>query len=242
MSINQTQSVSFSPQIQNISGLDPETALMAVQSTRANLLEDQMKSQLDDVKMRNEKIAKLNDALSAARSLSARFKSEAKAGDKISDIVKKELKDDLKELHKSVRNRAHELLNGAAPNTNEEKAFMNNKNRSSIAILGPANKLPGYSAGKEKLESTPGKTSAMNQDLHQKAAAAGVTFDMNNKGELEKAIENMKSMIDTESNSQQMDMLRLQSLTNKRNEAFDLMTNFIKKMQDNRSSITGNMR
>ena len=41
---------------------------------------------------------------------------------------------------------------------------------------------------------------------------------------------------------QQMDMLRLQSMTNKRNEAFDVMTNFIKKMQDSRSSIIGNMR
>ena len=41
---------------------------------------------------------------------------------------------------------------------------------------------------------------------------------------------------------QQMDMLRLQSLSNKRNEAFETMTNFIKKMQDNRNSIIGNMR
>ncbi|SDC91985.1 hypothetical protein SAMN02799630_01723 [Paenibacillus sp. UNCCL117] len=52
----------------------------------------------------------------------------------------------------------------------------------------------------------------------------------------------LKSKIDAIANSQQMDMLRLQSLTNKRNEAFDVMTNFIKKMQDSRSSIIGNMR
>jgi hypothetical protein len=39
-----------------------------------------------------------------------------------------------------------------------------------------------------------------------------------------------------------MDMLRLQSLNNKRNEAFDLMSNFVKKMQDSRSSILSNMR
>lgn len=51
-----------------------------------------------------------------------------------------------------------------------------------------------------------------------------------------------KSEIDALSNSQQMDMLRLQSLSNKRNEAFDLMTNFVKKMQDSRSSIIANMR
>ncbi|MFS0860821.1 MULTISPECIES: hypothetical protein [Paenibacillus] len=52
----------------------------------------------------------------------------------------------------------------------------------------------------------------------------------------------LKGQIDALGNSQQMDMLRLQSMSNKRNEAFDVMTNFIKKMQDSRSSIIGNMR
>lgn len=52
----------------------------------------------------------------------------------------------------------------------------------------------------------------------------------------------LKNQIDAASNTQQMDMLRLQSMSNKRNEAFDVMTNFIKKMQDSRSSIIGNMR
>lgn len=55
-------------------------------------------------------------------------------------------------------------------------------------------------------------------------------------------MQNIKGQIDALSNSQQMDMLRLQSLSNKRNEAFETMTNFIKKMQDNRNSIIGNMR
>ncbi|MGG4482137.1 hypothetical protein [Paenibacillus illinoisensis] len=44
--------------------------------------------------------------------------------------------------------------------------------------------------------------------------------------------QSLKNQIDALSNSQQMDMLRLQSLSNKRNEAFDVMTSFIKKMQD----------
>ncbi|OPG99461.1 hypothetical protein B2I21_04435 [Chryseobacterium mucoviscidosis] len=55
-------------------------------------------------------------------------------------------------------------------------------------------------------------------------------------------VQALKSKIDALSSSQQMDMLRLQALSNKRNEAFDVMTNFIKKMQDSRSSIIGNMR
>ncbi|MBS4220328.1 hypothetical protein KHA96_18670 [Bacillus sp. FJAT-49711] len=60
--------------------------------------------------------------------------------------------------------------------------------------------------------------------------------------ELEETINQLKRDMDAQSNSQQMDMLRLQSLSNKRQEAFDVMTNFIKKMQDNRSSIIENMR
>ena len=60
------------------------------------------------------------------------------------------------------------------------------------------------------------------------------------KNEEERAL--IKQQMDTLANSQQMDTLRLQSLSNKRNEAFDTMTNFIKKMQDNRSSAISNMR
>ncbi|QJR15516.1 hypothetical protein [Usitatibacter palustris] len=52
----------------------------------------------------------------------------------------------------------------------------------------------------------------------------------------------LKGRIDSLISSQQMDMLQLQSLTNKRNEAFEVMTNFMKKMQDNLSSIVGNVR
>jgi hypothetical protein len=59
---------------------------------------------------------------------------------------------------------------------------------------------------------------------------------------LDAGITSLKGKIDAAGNSQQMDMLRLQSMTNKRNEAFDVMTNFVKKMQDSRSSIIGNMR
>jgi len=55
-------------------------------------------------------------------------------------------------------------------------------------------------------------------------------------------IQTISARIDGINSTQQLDMLRLQSLTNKRNEAFDIMTNFLKKMQDSRSSIVGNMR
>jgi hypothetical protein len=62
------------------------------------------------------------------------------------------------------------------------------------------------------------------------------------KGALDKAVTDLKGQVDSMGSTQQMDMLRLQSLSNKRNEAFDLMTNFMKKFADKRDAIIGNMR
>lgn len=86
---------------------------------------------------------------------------------------------------------------------------------------------------------------SISDDLAAKLAAEGIA-DASKKEytaeELKQATEKLKGSIDNLSNSQQMDMLQLQSMTNKRNEAFDVMSNFIKKMEDSRSSIIGNMR
>lgn len=85
-------------------------------------------------------------------------------------------------------------------------------------------------------------TSQEQSNLSQLYSAAGITGTPKTKGEVDAQINTVKQSIDSLGNSQQMDMLRLQSMTNKRNEAFDVMTNFVKKMQESRSSIIGNMR
>lgn len=67
-------------------------------------------------------------------------------------------------------------------------------------------------------------------------------LDTSTLGKVREGLAHVRGLVDSASNSQQMDMLRLQSLSNKRNEAFDVMTNFVKKMQESRSSIIGSMR
>ncbi|GAB3124722.1 hypothetical protein [Glaciibacter psychrotolerans] len=54
--------------------------------------------------------------------------------------------------------------------------------------------------------------------------------------------QHLRELIDSLVHRQQMDMLRLQSLTNQRNETFDAMADVIQRMQDSRSGIVGNMR
>lgn len=59
---------------------------------------------------------------------------------------------------------------------------------------------------------------------------------------LEKCISHIKTKVDLMSNSQQMDMIRLQSLQNKRNEAIEIMTNSIQKTQRIQDLINENIR
>ena len=68
------------------------------------------------------------------------------------------------------------------------------------------------------------------------AAVTGSTT----KGEVETAITKIKGMIDAESNNQQMDMLRLQSLNNKKNESVEILTTTQKKHSDSTSGIIRN--
>ena len=82
----------------------------------------------------------------------------------------------------------------------------------------------------------------LNEQLNQLNAEKGATTDTAKQAELDGQLQTVQNQINTLSNSQQMDMLRMQSMNSKRNEAFDAMTNFLKKIQDSRSSIIGNIR
>ncbi|TCB58426.1 filamentous hemagglutinin N-terminal domain-containing protein [Acinetobacter terrae] len=162
----------------NLSGMDLESALMAVQSQRANLLESQLRDQIAGVQAKNEQIGKLNTTLNSLQALLTIF---------------------------STTQKSIQLTAGS----NIDKLF---------------------------------------QKLKVDAQSAGVDIgsllkgNILNKADIEALQTRIRGQIDSGSNSQQMDMLRLQSLTNKRNEAFDVMTNFIENMQDSRSSIIGTMR
>ena len=193
----------------NVQSMDLETALMAVQSNRANLLETQLKDQISSVQAKNDQISKLNQLLGTLNKAAALFGSDAKADTRI---------------------------DGNAAFSNGGKYDIEREVNSAYITAGVAN--PGLSSDGS---SGGGLTNSLNANGSETRLPGGLRGDVT-KGKLDGAIQQVKSQIDSMSNSQQMDMLRLQSLSNKRNEAFDVMTNFIKKMQENRSSIIGNMR
>lgn len=150
----------------SLTAFDLEGALLAVQDRRAQLLDQQLSSQLTDVQKRNARIATLNKAISALRAYVA-----APADGSLAVAV----------TAAGAAVESHDLL------------------------------------------------SATSDSPEARTAAASL-------------VASLRIELDSVTNTQQMDMLRLASLSNKRNESFDMMTDFVKKMQDSRSAIIGNMR
>lgn len=165
-----------------ISSIDLETALMMVQQERTKLLDSQLQQQIQEVRNRNDQIARLNELLAELNALQARFPAGPTATTRLETVV-----------------------------TASELATV--RQRLDAAVL-----AAGVDLGLD------GPTGAWTQ------------------GQVDTAVTKVKGLIDAAGNGQQLEMLRLQSLTNKRNEAFDVMVDFLKRMRENRSSIVGNLR
>lgn len=180
--------------IPDIESWDLETLLLYVQTVRANLLEKDLKSQLDIVKAKNAQIEAYNETQNDINAFASLFPTNA--DDKATVDTNKFAPKDTDKYEEQW----------ATWHTYQHKYLLN----------------PGYY---DSFFGGSGKGNALNMI----------------KGGLETARTTIKGKVDSLSNSQQLDMLRLQSLTNKRNEAFDLMSTFVKRMQDNRSSIISKM-
>ncbi|WP_255176199.1 hypothetical protein [Bordetella genomosp. 5] len=226
----------------DLSSMDLETALMQVQQQRTQLLDSTLRSQMDAVNQRNQDIAGLNEKSAALRN--ANTDMESANVDMTAKIAEyKDLADRLAASKCPDPNGWYGLSFGQGDNGDLSFKTLDQIKAAGLDIPGGDN-APRNVDGNHTMDAKGWVVQSFIDQLGAKIAGMEesiktntATIKTNND-----AIADNKNAIDSLSNSQQMDMLRLQSLSNKRNEAFDVMTNFIKKMQDNRSSIVGNMR
>jgi hypothetical protein len=238
-----------SVQMMNIEGLDLESSLMAVQTNRVNLLDQQLKDQMGAVQNRNNRINELNVNMTAMNKALANVSGTA-AGDEVkgADMTA--------------------FLAGAPQVPDEERLtstdnLVNKSDATSLDVenLRTTMKKTGYVGSAKFLDlprsgnaATGIKLSQSQKDTVKSEAAAVSTYLKSNamkadpeaakcdtRAKAEAYIKGQQSQIDALGNTQQMDMLRLQSLSNKRNEAFEIMTNFMKKLADSRSGIISKM-
>jgi len=85
----------------------------------------------------------------------------------------------------------------------------------------------------------------LNNDLtaaQTKLAGFSSTDTSDDKKKAQTDVGNLKTAIDTLNSDSQIDMIRTQGLVNKRNEAFDTLTNLLGKFQKTIDGIVGNYR
>ncbi|OZI57325.1 hypothetical protein CAL27_23425 [Bordetella genomosp. 1] len=226
----------------DLSSMDLETALMQVQSQRSQLLEASLQTQLAAVNQRNQDIAKLNEQTNGLSSANLDLQtSNVELGTKIAEL--KDLQGRLAASKCPDDNGWYGLSWGQGDDAALSHQTLKQIEDAGLTIPTGDDK-PRDVDGNGTMDAKGKVVQNFVDQLAGKIAGMEAQMTANNKqidaNKVE--IDKNKSAIDTLSNSQQMDMLRLQGLTNKRNEAFDVMTNFVKKMQENRSSIIGNMR
>jgi hypothetical protein len=237
MSLNVTTAAGLSAI--DLSSMDIETALMAVQTQRATLLEDQLKDQMKAVQARNKVIETMNTLLAAVRDQRPTGESTAEGDTRNYGQVQIPYEDYLPNQQAYVAE-----LKADKESLEAELATLTDDEARAAKIIEVNDATELFEDASSNLEDAlaAGPGTGIGINLSSALTLYGFKSGEMDQGEFDGLINNITSRIDSLNSSQQMDMLRLQSVTNKRNEAFDIMTNFIKKMQDSRSSIVGNMR
>ena len=194
--------------------LDIETAIMAAQQSRAELIESQLTQQISAVQRRNDEMRKL---------------SELQA-----EIARRESLFDATDSKSRISEQKYFKETGAADKVEFERAFVDtDPDRLDVGASGKYGTVYADLAEFAQMLKDAGFDDAT---VNKFAKGDATLADF-------KALEtSVKGKIDSTASTQQMDMLRMQSLNNKRNEAYDIMTNWLKNIQDKKSTIIGNMR
>ena len=271
-----------SVQMMSIEGLDLESSLMAVQTNRVNLLDQQLKDQMGAVQNRNNRINELNVGMTAMNKALANVAGTA-AGDPVAgadlaafvagapQVVDVEATQAAANNVPTIKNGAIDVFDNLQ--IGSQYSPTDSYNFSAVVQYAHLSGVPlpdamqqiatkysinseGDTPSGDRMTLTADELAVMkgfcanaalelrNQPLPNQspimkadpeAAACGT------RAKAEAYIKGQQSQIDALGNTQQMDMLRLQSLSNKRNEAFEIMTNFMKKLADSRSGIISKM-
>lgn len=226
----------------DIQNTDIETLLMAVQQERTRLLDNQLKGQLEHVNDQNKAMEQKNSSISnAQKKIIELDTSNADLNTEIAELTV--LKDRLN-ASKCPDPDGWYGLAWAENDDGPASYKMLEEVKAAGCTIPTGSDRPRNIDGNHTLDAKGKVVADWVSQIEAKIEAKQNQIQENTeqKKTLDNEIDTLKRDVDALSSTQQLEMLRLQSLSNKRNESFDVMTNFIKKMQDNRSSIISNMR
>jgi hypothetical protein len=202
----------------DIQTADIELLLASVQLDRAMLAEGQLRQMVQTVQDRNNALTQMNTLKTDLGSQRAYFSGTTAGGSLIEQSHYDPSTFDKKTLQDAYRNaKTPEEIDKVL---NRAKSGEFGKAGVELATLAQAMREAGFDDSRVV-----------------KVADGSITA-----AEMDAVIATVGTKADSLSSSQQQDMLRMQSLQQRRAEAFEIVTNTYKKMGDNRSGIVSNMR
>jgi hypothetical protein len=146
-----------------------------------------------------------------------------------------------------------------------QAADMQKTNEKLAKLNAALNELRAQSPGSDTKDSGIGMNSGLNfrgldQDTLQTLRDNGINYGdfaygtgnyssggdgtdkLKSDGAWGRLMESVKTSIDSQSSSSQLDMIKLQSSVNKSNQLTEMLTNLVQKFSDNRGKIVGNFR
>jgi hypothetical protein len=222
--------------------------LMAIQIERGNILDGQIRDQMADMQKRNEWLREANAALAAMRTA-----RPAKEGDAAVGYGEFKNSDGQRVTVDEFFDANGIQLPGwdAGSQASARSAREKNAERDAILALSQQ-RFAGMEQLRQQIAAEPdaNRKAALERALLIKAQepvripgpSVTVPTASGKQAQFDAAIQNLKGAIDTVNSQSQMDMVRLQGLMDKRNQAFDLITNSLSKFSKSMESVIGNMR
>jgi hypothetical protein len=240
--------------------LDPETMLLALSFERSQTLESVVKDQMSGMQEKNAQIRQLNEVAMAARS--APFPDPQDASD-LANVGKQMsewgsaggrswMNPDFKDvLDKYGIPHAASNMSKSAMSTSSGGWTVSYPTSQYHAmgreVMAKAEELknPKLDLNSTIPNSTPPQTYA------EAFKAAGIPLPKDANGneitkltqdQMKAMVQNVQSKIDSVSANSQLDMIRMQSMINKRNQAVEMLTNLVQKFAKTTDSVVSNMR
>ncbi len=205
-------------------GMDLQSLIMAIESRRADLLDKQLAGQSNQMRELNSKISEANKILAKARQVKEEIKETRQMIQTLKDYKAKNWAIG-KDWDTGKFDSIHQWF--------EERGIKMDVYVRGVVSEGDAG---AYDRDIMKLENHLHDVTAPVQKLLEDN---GIQFDADN---MDNNIQSIKGYVDQLNSTSQMEMIRLQPLMNKRNQAYELMTNALQKLSGSLDKMIANVR
>lgn len=243
-------------------GADQETAMMTVQNERTRLLDKEIGNQIKELRAVNRKLELLNEVMSGLKAVQAQFSAGADYDDEWDDQGKGwsyKLADQVNRAAMAANinlgfDSDYNTLNiythmsdlkeyaGKYMPSDAGEAIVNYVDRNLIGYgMPPAFGVLSYYFIDTDAPGRQGFLIPDNPGQPMNRCPGGIRYD-SEIGEIRKVVTKVTGLVDNLTSVQQDQMVRLQATLNRRNEAADMTSNYVRKLHDSRAAIAEKIR